>query len=188
MSNFSYSRFGQPILSADRTEIWAYWKTVGTYQSHTFRFNTLSDLLGGECYEDTPRNRDIYVNFDDTYGYWVAGDGTIQRDFADCDHFIPAPLTGPETIQDAITILIEDNEFQRFFNSHDQSDGSSILEKIIHFQKHNRRQLTQPHEGLPDRKTFNNGFISLRPPKTKQTPKGVSADDRPKNSLNFNGV
>lgn len=181
MSNFNFTRFGQPILSPDQTEIWAYWGKDNSFEGEKFHFNTLSDLLDSEYHEDTPKGRVKYVYFINDLRYWVASDSCIQRDFADCHHFITPGITGPESVNNAISTLLANPEFSQFFGEYAGEGGESVTQKLQHYQQFNLHRTSKPQSiSRLHRKRKDNG---LRKRIKGKLIHKLSSDSMPKESL-----
>lgn len=136
---------GQPIFSTDKAEIWAYWKENMTFASNMFDFHTMSQLLnvptfiGNAEYVDHTSHRKCYCYF--TQNTWLAGVGTTQKDFGESPHFILSPISGPETVKQAIDVLLDDVGFKQFFGDEEANrfrfDQSSVYEKLRQFASFN---------------------------------------------------
>lgn len=181
MSNFNFTRFGQPILSPDQTQIWAYWGKDNSFEGEKYYFNTLSDLLDSEYHEDTPKGRVKYVYFINDLRYWVASDSCIQRDFADCHHFITPGITGPESVANAITTLLADPDFAKFFGEFEGQGGESVVQKLEHYKQFNLNKAAKPMS--LNRKLLRRKDNGLKKRKPHQMLSKLTSDARPKKSL-----
>lgn len=181
MTNFNFTRFGQPILSPDQTEIWAYWGKNNSFEGEKFYFNTLSDLLDSEYYEDTPKGRVKYVYFNNDLRYWVANDSCIQRDFADCHNFIVPSITGPESVSNAITTLLADPDFAQFFGEFQGQGGESIVQKLEHYRQFNLNKAAKPMN--LNRNMLRRPDTGLRKINKRKSMGKLSSDALPINSL-----
>lgn len=133
----NFYAYGQPVMSQDGGEIWAYFAQSGELDSDTLFFRTTSRLLGvapeGLEDSDIKVNRNTSVYF--TNGVWMAGAQTVQKDFAESPLFVMAPMTGPESVQQALEVLLHDQHFRMFFKSGFLGGTSEgVLEKLSNYR------------------------------------------------------
>ena len=132
--------FGRPIYCPNEEVIWAFWNKNIDPKLKIMKFYTMDELLGSSpiTNPDLPI-RNTYVQLKD--GIWTASPESIQRDFSENNLFIMSPFTGPETVFQAVNILINDSNFKKFFghgSSHTNSvDPTNIYDRLRLFAEYN---------------------------------------------------
>ena len=142
-----FTQFGQAILSPDKDQIWAYWAQNKNIPHPQMKFMTTSQLVNTSPFPDEPDPnpiRDLSVNWDGTV--WYAGGQCVQQDFAENKMFLMSAMTGPQTVDNAMDILLNDPEFRRFFEKSappNYQDGMlQRLEQFHSFVKRDYRKNT----------------------------------------------
>lgn len=135
------STFGRPIYCPDERIIWAFWNTNIDPKLKMMKFYTMDQLLNTDVLTPLKPIRNTHVELRD--GIWLASRESIQKDFSENKFFIMAPLTGPETVFQAIQVILNDSNFKEFFghgNSHNNSvDPTNVYDRLRLFAEYNER-------------------------------------------------
>jgi hypothetical protein len=124
-----FASFGQPILSPDGHEIWAYWADNFMFHDREYQIKTVDDLLGLSVFPSD--HKTLYLN---DKGMWQAGFGCLQKDFENSPMFLVSPVAGPKSVEQAVKILMKDKDFAAFFRSSKKEPRKSLEDFHVHIQ------------------------------------------------------
>lgn len=117
-------RLGTPILNHSFSVVWGYFaKDMEINEMKPYPFTTASRLLGVDSidertdadenqYMGTRSDRETAIIFTD--GIWHVSYDTIQKDLSECADFIMSPVSGPESVFNMLTVLLQDKRFTTY--------------------------------------------------------------------------
>ncbi|MBL1322185.1 MAG: hypothetical protein COA63_014170 [Methylophaga sp.] len=130
-----FTSFGTPILSPDKKSIWAFWAAARDDASQRIEFMSVSQLLDAPSHDDGDSRHGIKLYVYYSNDCWIASDNCVQKDFSENNMFIPALLTGIESLDQAIDIIINSPEARSYF------EGSNLLERLGDLRSYERNNV-----------------------------------------------
>lgn len=139
-----HTSYGQPILSPNGDDIWAYWAVNNQYNKPNVHFHTESALLDNNFYEETVKEkRQTIVSINSAF-MWKASNHCIQQDFKECDLFFVSDHSGPDAVNKSLNILLNDDKFQRHFKDSRATYGKNVLTALREYIEINDIYLHNP--------------------------------------------
>lgn len=138
---------GQPIFGTSN-ECWAYWAQCRRTISPHINFITPARLVGVSPFQTDPDPQpeamDMYagkasVSFRE--GKWIAGLGTVQKDFEHHDWFIMNPFSGPEAKYQAIITLFQCPRFRQVILGQNNPGNAERLDMLKGVYNEQRRRV-----------------------------------------------
>lgn len=128
---------GTPVFSSTNSnEIIAFFKEE-MHSSGIIKFVNQESLLGiptieaSNSHNEINSIRELVVYFERNSNIWYAGPNVVQKDFDTSEIFIRNYMQGPQSTYEALSILMMDNDFDKFIEH--QISSSSMKETLSYY-------------------------------------------------------